>query len=165
MLGEAPFARAGQLLAAGSDLDGDGREDLALAAPGRWLAVITDPPASELLAVEGAHTLFVSNVEAGGTQLVGWSDLALPGDIDGDGAPDLTIAAEVDDAQIGPVRVVLGAPGPLPAGTVDVATLPQWRLAVAFTGFALAEGDFDGDGLGEAATWVADTEGVYFLGQ
>ncbi len=91
--------------------------------------------------------------------------LALPGDVDGDGEPDLALAAEGYDAESGDSLANAGAvylvPGPVETGTHDVVDLGL-RLTGAqgtFAGLSVgAAGDMDGDGRADLIVGAPATE-------
>ncbi len=149
--------QAGWAVAGAGDLDGDGRDELLVAAPdsdaggedagavylvtGAWLAgpeqQLTDTSATLLGTSDGAH---VGSAVAG------------VGDVDGDGVPDLLIGAP-GDSEDGSGAVWLvpgGAPGQGARALDDVGVRISGEAAGDYLGSSLAAaGDVDGDGLAE----------------
>lgn len=125
------------------DLDGDGYADLALGGTGSDRTFIVPGPfptvATDINAASVAQVVGGSLVASGGSATVG--------DVDGDGADDLALRAA--DEWFGRLAF---AHGPL-AGTIDPATLPQYRGATPYDDFAgsVAAQDIDGDGVYELA--------------
>ncbi|SEM35424.1 FG-GAP and VCBS repeat-containing protein [Nonomuraea pusilla] len=72
-----------------------------------------------------------------------------PSDFDGDGRPDLAVAAPYDDRRAGSVTVLYGS------GRQDRLTQDGAEPGDAF-GSALAVGDFDGDGCADLAVGVSE---------
>lgn len=142
--GAAAFDQLGRALASPGDVDGDGLADLAVAAP------LGDDGAfngGQVLLLGGRDGALLQTLvgDGVGDQLGTW--LAGPGDLDGDGGPELAVAAPGADGAVldgGVVQVL---------GVEDGA--PLWSVAGSVAGEGLgipaAAGDLDGDGLPDLA--------------
>jgi hypothetical protein len=151
--------RFGYSLAAG-DFNGDGRDDLAVAAPGE--APGDSPPSGYVFVFRGTNSELQPwqglEPESGGLgsneaiRLFGWALTA--GDFDGDGYKDLAIGApqEMAGRRAGVVFVYRGtlAAGLLPLHTVNQGGIGSNELGDWF-GASLAAGDLDGDGRDDLA--------------
>lgn len=132
------------------DLDGDGSIDLVVAAP--------QPSTGDRVYVFfGPHDLNAEHLEAELADVViegvvdsefGWS-LAV-GDVVGDASPDLIVAATSEIGRHGRVHVFEGPLTPTTLSTND-AVLSISGLDNGYLGWAVATGDFDGDGKDELA--------------
>jgi|CXWL01.1.fsa_nt_gi hypothetical protein len=156
--------RLGEALAAG-DVDGDGRDDLAIGAPFEDVGAVVDAGGVNLLYGAAGGLTATSHVNLVWTQdtfglSIGDDDqfgsvLAL-GDFAADGAADLAIGAPDEDltgaASGGLVVVAQGLPGSgLSASDAKILTqadilLPDEPDAGDRFGAALVADDFDGDG-------------------
>lgn len=142
---------AGASVAGLGDIDGDGYDDALFGGSGgAWR--VYGPVTADLLLSEGWTG------EGGDTDRF---TVAAPGDLSGDGRPDLVVAAPRADAgaEDGGVIWVLdaaAAPGPASGGASAVLL---GAAAQGFAGYALdGAGDLDGDGVADLAVgaWGAD---------
>lgn len=164
ILGESDTAQLGAVMAAG-DLNDDGRDDLALSAPGA--DVITGDSGAVLLyqlTSEGPRRM--RNDLSGAQRAANFGAALAIADVDGDGANDLVVGSPGADlaptpqiSNRGIVDVFLRPAGAL---VPDQPTfrLGGWDLAFDGTlkasnnlrfGRSLAVGDFDGDGVADLA--------------
>jgi hypothetical protein len=161
LYGEADDDQAGTMLADGGDLDGDGLDDLLIAAPG-FDGMQTDLGAVYVAFGGGLATGTLGpgdqarfDGESAGDAL---SVAAGLGDVNGDGYADLGIGSPLADrngTSAGTVWVWLG---PLEPTRYEVAAAPlriDGDSAGDGAGAALAGGDQDGDGV--ADLWVGAT--------
>ena len=172
-------ARYGHALAMG-DVDGDGRDDLAIGAPSANVLErngFVIPGAGLVQVLRGSA---LSMITTNGMQLfwegafLGWSSKAgntfgtalAFGDFDGNGFADLAIGGttEVDDvARAGAVFVAPSdGVGPHSAGPVVAAgwgALPGGPASGDAFGHSLATGDLDGDGRDDLAIGVPSAVG------
>ena len=149
----------------GGDLDGDGRSDLVVGAEIEdGVGVFSDGKVF-VYPGEASDPVLPAlprwTLENPGRQEQGYFGNALAiGDFDGDGYADLAVAARQQDA-IGRVFVYRGGPAGVaspPSATLDDPVI----TSNAGFGYALAAGDFDGDGyadLAVAAAFEAGTAG------
>lgn len=126
------------------DVDGDGRPDIAVGAPGG----AGGAPSSGLVRVLSGfdlHVLYVVHGTSSGDSF--GAQIAELGDVDGDAIADFVAAGSGDGslALPGYVRTVSGATG----ATIRTTVAPTG--ATAFGAYLTAGGDFDGDGYGDFA--------------
>ncbi len=175
MLGEASDGDFfGDALASG-DFNGDGYADLAIGIRGE--EVTGEPNAGAVQVIYGS----AQGLTATGNQLFNQSDNGISGqpkedvdfgealavgDFDGDGYDDLAIGAHNEDAgkvsEAGVVHVLYGSSKGLATPdqrwTQDTGSLPDRAEEDEEFGYALAAGDFDGDGYDDLAVGVRDEE-------
>lgn len=161
--GEDPFDTAGSAVACLGDLDGDGHDDVAIAAKGSARGGAEDtgavylfygrPTWPAVLPLAGADAVLT------GTQAYEQAGVAVApaGDVDGDGNPDVLIGApnaEVGGEVDGAAHLLLGT-GERLSGQVSLqerATRLSAHEVGARLGWSLtALGDFDGDGVDDFA--------------
>jgi len=160
-------AQLGATLAAG-DFDGDGYDDLAVGAP--WYDYVSTP------SVPDNGAVFVLRGGPNGLQtavghsrqlvlLTRFGAALAAGDFDGDGIDDLAVGAPeatvAGVAGAGAVWVAAGGASgfELPGTTLDADIYASPQLGAQF-GFALATGDFDGDGYDDLAVGEPSWDGT-----
>lgn len=138
----APSTGAGSAVAGPGDLDGDGAEDVVVAAfYGNVACAHPYAPGPHAL-TDGVCVTGVNPYD-----FFGYS-LAELGDVDGDGLADVAVGAIGSDAAASEAGQVYLLPGPWSAGTAAAAT-SSWtgQLGGDLAGISLSSaGDVDGDG-------------------
>lgn len=147
VVGEAPRDEFGAALRGVGDLDGDGRTDFLVGAPGRaGSGGSLDAGRAYLYSGASGSLIQVFDGDAADERL--GSSVAGPGDVNGDGLPDLALGGPGYQGVLGPeqgqVRVYSGAAGHGLLYSVEGGT------AGALLGSSLAAvGDQDGDAAGD----------------
>lgn len=159
--------RFGAALAVG-DFNGDGRQDIAASAPGRfsgtgaiYIRYGTATGLSTTVAPFASGELRGTNAPgwlSGGT---GFGTTLLASDVNGDGATDLIVGMPSHNGSRGAVWVYYGKRGVGISTRTGTAVRAPHRLTVAdaggtesvqdLFGLSLAEGDFDNDGISDIA--------------
>lgn len=134
--GDAVDGLFGNIALAVPDLDGDGTNDVIVAAPHANLDGYVDA-----YSVTTGQRLW--RVLGQPDEAFGWH-IALAGDHDGDGVEDLWVGAP-GNATLSHVYLVSGRSGRI------VLTIPSPRAADLFGWYLVATGDLDGDGKGDVA--------------
>lgn len=159
LTGDSRSDSAGFALTSPGDIDGDGIDDLLIAAPGDDAARIDAGSVYLLLGPASGSAVLSEAADAvlhgEGTYDRAGEAVAGLGDVTGDGAPDLIIAAtrygDSDYTYQGAVYVVSAA-DTLSAGETDLSTAPARILGSSRydrAGSALSGGDLDGDGVSD----------------
>ncbi len=163
LLGEAAGHRAGEAVTIVGDMDGDGRPEIAIAAPqaspreragaGR-VYVMPVPDQRGTLDLDATSALTIDG-DLDGAHI--GETLAPAGDINGDGLADLLIAAPRTNLgggpqgdRVGRVFVVFGRPR---SGALDLRQIFEPAFGQAFTG------EFMGDHAGTAIASAGDLNG------
>ncbi len=144
--GPGPYLGYGGALAGAGDLDGDGSTDLLVGIPGLNQAVVYS-------VVTGAPLLTLSGTAP--TDYFG-ADVAGPGDVDGDGVPDLLVGAPVigfpaSFVNPGSARLHSGSTGAL------LFTFPGPSPGTRFGSTVAGAGDTDGDGVPDLSAGTGPT--------
>ena len=156
ILGESPGDQSGTAITVVGDVDGDGRADFAIGAPGETSG---GPGAGAVYVVFGGiggHDLDLADAERKivGSPHDGLGAVLASADVDGDGAADLLAGLPTrgsSPASPGGAALLLA---PLQSGAL--ASLEAWDLSGEAQGDAAgtavcAPGDMDGDGQGDVA--------------
>ncbi|MBI5849771.1 MAG: FG-GAP repeat protein [Planctomycetes bacterium] len=150
-------ARSGAAVAFVGDVDADGTQDFAIGAPGEIDNGIGRQGRATVFSGRDGATLWTVD---GAGQHDGLGDaIAGPGDVNGDGVPDVAIGAKSADASgslidSGAVQIVSGANG------APIRTLFGGEAEEHFGAALAALGDVDGDGVGDLACGAPDFDGL-----
>lgn len=161
----APGDQAGRSLAGGGDLDGDGLADLAVGGigveGGGRLWVLHGPVTTSGALADLADAQLLPLAAGRGAGMA----LAAPGDLTGDGVPDLLLGLPREDGAAPGAGAALLLPGPFDGELdPDGAHRLGGEARDDFAGAALAgPGDVDGDGLADVlvGAWGHDATGAY----
>ena len=155
LVGELPGDGAGTAVSGGGDVNGDGTSDILIGAPVENGAGLETPGVVYLVLgpVTGAYSLADADARLSGREPDdrAGSEVALPGDVDGDGYGDLLVIAARAASPAGEgasVAYLLFGPlsGASALGDHGAAITPEWYVSGYWTDVAGA-GDVDGDGL------------------
>ncbi len=139
LLGEIYAGLAGEALAGGGDLDGDGLDDVLIADEHRVYVVLGPLTAGSLASVPARTTPKATDLDYGDA-------LAIGPDFDGDGATDWAVGAPGADDGYGVAYLSSGAPVP--------RSVPAYDVAVQ-----LFQGEAYGDGFGSAVALLPSLDG------
>ena len=160
----------GTKLALTADLDGDGVRDLAVGQPRD--GGDPDHPTGRVILLSGASGVVLASFAGGEDDELGFALQDL-GDVNGDGVTDLAVgipgAGLATDPAPGSLRVFDGASMASFAKGTAASPAELWRADGEFGierfGFALAAGDWNGDGSPDvAATAIGGPDGGFLRG-
>ncbi|WP_047858930.1 MopE-related protein [Archangium gephyra] len=148
LVGTSPDSLAGSSLARVGDLDGDGKDELLVGAPGRG----SQPGRVYLVSggsLSGTVTLGSSKTFVGQPGDLAGTSVA-SGDFDGDGKADLLVGAPGDSGSQGAAFLIYGSQTLMPTQNLSSFTTFAGELAGDQAGRAVSSaGDFDGDGVAD----------------
>ena len=166
ILGDAAYDRAGLAVSAAGDIDGDGFDDVLVAAPNHDAG---GPNAGAVYLIFGREAagqdMDLGNLGANeGIRIHGAAaydyagySISSAGDVNGDGFGDIAIGAYGRDGQTGAVYLVFGgAAGIGPIGLADLDPAEGIEIGGVVPGaragiHVAAAGDLNGDGFGDVA--------------
>ena len=143
-------ADAGHRVALGTDLNGDGAADLAVAAPfagGAGRVYLVAGPVTAGASLDGGWSL---DGETNGSR-AGWS-MAQPGDFDGDGFDDLVVGAHFESttASLAGAAYLVSGPVTTSGSMTGFGVAIRGAVASERVGISLAApGDLTGDGVAD----------------
>ena len=163
LTGGTAYASAGNAVSSAGDTDADGLADLIIGVPyagsgyegEAWLVL---GPASTTTQPETGYTLY-------GVTTAGYAGFTVSGgsDLDGDGYADVVLGAPIaGDSGEGAAYVVSGPiEGDL---TMDDAVALTGPSETSYAGYAVGDGDFDGDGYGDVLVGTPLANVTYYEG-
>ncbi len=126
MFGDGNGDGLGTSMAGLGDIDGDGYSDFAIGSPGQGFGAPDSGAVYILPGPVGLHTIVVigsvaiARIEGDETEVALGNAVAGPGDVDGDGLPDLAIASAADSTTAAGSGAVFSLFGPL-SGTIGIS--------------------------------------------
>ncbi len=150
LAGESQRDKAGRGVAGPGDIDGDGFDDLLIGAENAGIdeqgtAYLVYGPVTGSLSLASADLRFIGQEEG---DLAGWAVSGI-GDQDGDGLPELAIAAPYASRALGRVHVV-SSEVQVAMSLADADGVFEGDDEGDAVGWSLADpGDVDGDGIGD----------------
>ena len=151
--GEAGVSFGASVAAAG-DVDGDGTPDVIASG---YFAVGADAAAGRAYVFSGASGAVLLTLESPASQVSGFFgfNVAGPGDLDGDGTPDIVVGAGDEDVVVGGNTVVdHGAVYAFNGadGSLLWRSTPETQEANLYYGRVVVAGDVTGDGVNDLLT-------------